>query len=80
MQKRVIPIITVGIGSWALILNFLAFFGVTSTSFIAPWRWKLLEGAGSWKASDPQLLQIFVHPETYVYVRATPELCPSVTA
>ena len=49
VQKRVIPIITVGIGSWALILNFLAFFGVTSTSFIAPWR-KLLEAAGScWK-------------------------------
>ena len=46
VQKRVIPIITVGIGSWALILNFLAFLGVTSTSFIAPWR-KLLEAAGS---------------------------------
>ena len=33
-QKRVIPIITVGIGSWALILNFLAYLGVTCTTYI----------------------------------------------
>lgn len=43
MQKRVIPIITVGIGSWALILNFLAFFGVTSTTFIVIFAFDILD-------------------------------------
>lgn len=35
-HKRVQPIITSGLGSWMLILNFLAYFGVTCTSYIVP--------------------------------------------
>lgn len=36
-QKRVIPIVTVGIGHWQLILNFLEYLGVTCTTYIVPW-------------------------------------------
>ena len=35
-QKRVVPIITHGLGSWELILNALAYFGVSLTSYIVP--------------------------------------------
>eukprot|EP00913_Durusdinium_trenchii_P029707 g27842.t2 len=42
-QKRVVPIITHGLGSWELILNFIAYIGVTLTCYIVIFAYNSLD-------------------------------------